>query len=108
MQRNPVDAAYRSKTNCVDYQTATTSLKDLAEGLATFPLIVQPGRPGTIGRHRPAGPPGRGHHRPALPDQFMEKVLEPLGMVDTAFDVPADKPDRFAANYQACPAGSSN
>src|ERR1041384_3468077 len=29
MESNPVDALYRSKTNGVDFQTATTSLKDL-------------------------------------------------------------------------------
>ncbi len=34
-----------------------------------------------------------------------EKVLKPLGMVDTDFHVPADKHERFAANYQAGPGG---
>ena len=33
-------------------------------------------------------------------DEFMrERILEPLGMVDTAFWVPADKRDRFAELY---------
>jgi CubicO group peptidase (beta-lactamase class C family) len=33
-------------------------------------------------------------------DAFLEKrVFSPLGMVDTAFHVPTDKIDRFAANY---------
>ena len=34
-------------------------------------------------------------------DYLKEKVLKPLGMVDTDFHVPADKHERFAANYQA-------
>ena len=33
-------------------------------------------------------------------DEYLRtEILEPLGMVDTAFHVPADKLDRFAANY---------
>ncbi|MFN8439789.1 MAG: serine hydrolase domain-containing protein [Caldilineaceae bacterium] len=31
---------------------------------------------------------------------FEQNILRPLGMVDTAFTVPATKQDRFAANYQ--------
>lgn len=34
-------------------------------------------------------------------DQFLqERIFNPLGMQDTFFSVPADKVDRFAANYQ--------
>lgn len=33
-------------------------------------------------------------------DFLRERIFEPLGMKDTAFWVPADKLDRFAANYQ--------
>ncbi len=34
-------------------------------------------------------------------DQFFrERIFEPLGMHDTFFEVPADKVDRFAANYR--------
>lgn len=32
-------------------------------------------------------------------DYLRTAIFEPLGMVDTAFDVPDDKVDRFAANY---------
>jgi CubicO group peptidase (beta-lactamase class C family) len=32
-----------------------------------------------------------------------QAIFEPLGMVDTAFHVPADKADRFAANYMRMP-----
>jgi CubicO group peptidase (beta-lactamase class C family) len=34
-----------------------------------------------------------------LEDYLKQAIFEPLGMVDTAFHVPADKADRFAANY---------
>ena len=44
MESNPVDALYRSKTSGVDFQTSDTSLKDIVERLATFPLIAQPGK----------------------------------------------------------------
>jgi CubicO group peptidase (beta-lactamase class C family) len=34
-------------------------------------------------------------------DEFLnERIIEPLGMIDTAFSVPDDKLDRFAANYE--------
>ena len=35
-----------------------------------------------------------------LPDVFAERLFVPLGMVDTAFMVPADKRDRFASYYR--------
>ncbi|MYE11051.1 MAG: beta-lactamase family protein [Gammaproteobacteria bacterium] len=34
---------------------------------------------------------------------FAEHIFEPLGMTDTAFSVPSDKVDRFAANYERGP-----
>ena len=45
MESNPVDALYRAKgADGVDYGTAETSLKEVTEKLATFPLIAQPGK----------------------------------------------------------------
>src|ERR1700760_709069 len=43
MESNPVDALYRAKDG-VDFGTATTSLKEVVDKLATFPLIAQPGQ----------------------------------------------------------------
>ncbi|MFF3323678.1 serine hydrolase domain-containing protein [Streptomyces sp. NPDC002889] len=40
-----------------------------------------------------------------LPEFLAERVFEPLGMVDTAFAVPADKLDRFTSYYRTDPAG---
>ena len=37
-------------------------------------------------------------------DEYLqEQIFEPLGMVDTGFDVPPEKIDRFAANYERGP-----
>ncbi len=37
-------------------------------------------------------------------DEYLqEQIFEPLGMVDTAFDVPPEKIERFAANYERGP-----
>src|SRR5579864_8050480 len=42
MESNPVDALYRAKgADGVDYGTAETSLQEVTEKLATFPLIAQ-------------------------------------------------------------------
>ncbi len=38
-----------------------------------------------------------------LAEYLREHILEPLGMIDTAFQVPADKAHRFAANYARNP-----
>ncbi len=41
----------------------------------------------------------------SLPDFLAERVFQPLGMVDTGFDVPADKLTRFTSYYRTGPAG---
>jgi CubicO group peptidase (beta-lactamase class C family) len=40
-----------------------------------------------------------------LPEFLAERLFEPLGMVDTAFEVPAGKLDRFTSYYRTDPAG---
>ncbi|MET7619777.1 serine hydrolase domain-containing protein [Streptomyces sp. NPDC005408] len=40
-----------------------------------------------------------------LQEFLAERLFEPLGMVDTAFEVPAGKLDRFTSYYRADPAG---
>lgn len=105
MESNPVDALYRAKDG-VDFQTAETSLAAVVDKLATFPLIAQPGKAwnysvstDVLGRlvEVIAGEP--------FEKYLVDKVVKPLGMVDTDFHVPSDKHDRFAANYQASPDG---
>jgi CubicO group peptidase (beta-lactamase class C family) len=40
-----------------------------------------------------------------LAEFFAERIFEPLGMVDTAFEVPAAKRDRLTSSYRPDPAG---
>jgi len=102
MESNPVDALYRSKTGGVDFQTGDTSLKDIVERLATFPLIAQPGKAWNYSVSTDV----LGYLVEVISGQpfekyLVEKVIKPLGMVDTDFFVPDSKHDRFSANYQA-------
>ncbi|MER6091175.1 serine hydrolase domain-containing protein [Streptomyces bluensis] len=41
-----------------------------------------------------------------LPEFLAERLFEPLGMVDTGFEVPAGKRDRFTSYYRADPPGA--
>ena len=105
MESNPVDAAYRAKDG-VDFQTATTSLKQVVEKLATIPLIAQPGKAWNYS----VATDVLGYLVEVISGQpfevfLREKVLEPLGMIDTDFFVPPEKHERLAANYSAGPAG---
>src|SRR5216683_4169276 len=102
MESNPVDALYRAKEGGVDFQMSTSSLKEVVDRLATFPLITQPGKAwnysvatDVLGRlvEVISGQP--------FEKFLLEQVIKPLGMVDTDFFVPDSKHERFAANYQA-------
>jgi CubicO group peptidase (beta-lactamase class C family) len=98
MEASPVDSMYREAG--VDFQTHKGSLKDVVELAATMPLLSQPGSEWNYSISTDvlgylveviSGQPF---------DRFLqERILGPLGMVDTSFHVPADKVERFAANY---------
>lgn len=105
MEATNVDALYRSK-NGIDFQTATTSLKEVVEKLATFPLIAHPGKAWNYSVSTDV----LGYLVEVISGQpfekyLVEKVIKPLGMVDTDFFVPDSKHDRFSANYQAGASG---
>ena len=78
----------------------STNLEEMADKLAQIPLAFDPGTDWTysvsidvLGRviEVASGQPL---------DVFLAKtIFEPLDMPDTAFNVPAEKLDRFAANY---------
>ncbi len=108
MEANPVDALYRKLG--VDFNWGNgASLEEVAGKLAECPLIAQPGTEwnysvstDVLGYlvQRISGMPFAAYLR--------EKVIAPLGMVDTDFYVPAAKLDRFASNYGATPEGGLN
>jgi CubicO group peptidase (beta-lactamase class C family) len=92
----PVDKLYRDK-KVLD---RNSSLEQMVEKLGTIPLRYQPGTHwhysvsvDVLGRvvEVISGKP--------LDEFFAERIFKPLDMKDTAFYVPRDKLDRFAANY---------
>ena len=104
MEAHPVDALYRA--NGIDFQTSEATLAELVERLATLPLIAQPGR----GWNYSVGTDVLGHLVAVISGQsferfLQERVLDPLGMADTGFHLPADRIGRFTANYAPAPGG---
>lgn len=103
-QRTNVDAVYR-KFGWGD-PTGGGTLEDMIEALAQLPLEASPGEVWTYSVStdvlgylvgKVAGLPF---------DAFVrQRILDPLGMVDTDFHVPASKASRFAACYLATPEG---
>ena len=98
MESTLVDALYRS--GGVDFQTSDATLGEVVERAAALPLLAQPGTAWNYSiatdvlGHLVAVIAGRPF------DEFLaERVLRPLGMADTGFQVPAAKLGRFAANY---------
>ena len=82
------------------------TLEGLVKSLSVIPLLYQPGTKwhysfstDVLGRVIEVA------CGQSLDKFFTERIFEPLGMVDTAFYVPADKIDRFATNYGPNPQG---
>ncbi len=98
MSATPIDALYREHE--IDFQVSRSSLGEVVEKVAALPLLAQPGRAWNYSiatdvlGHLVAELSGMPFER-----FLQQRVLDPLGMADTAFSVaPADLP-RFAANY---------
>jgi CubicO group peptidase (beta-lactamase class C family) len=103
-QRTNVDAAYR-KLHLGEIPTAV-SLEQMIEGLAQVPLEFSPGTAWNYGVSTDVVGylVGRISGQPF--EQFLRsRILDPLGMTDTDFMVPAAKASRFAACYAATPDG---
>jgi CubicO group peptidase (beta-lactamase class C family) len=104
MEATPVDALYRSTG--VDFQTSEATLAEVVERAAALPLIAQPGRAWNYSiatdvlGHLVAVISGR-----PFEEFLRERVIGPLGMVDTGFHVPEADHGRFAANYVRGPDG---
>ena len=99
-----VDEMYRQ--GGVDFQTSPLSLGEVVAKAAALPLLAQPGAEWNYSiatdvlGHLVAVVSGQD-----FGDFLRERVLGPLGMVDTDFHVPPDKMARFAANYARGPDG---
>jgi CubicO group peptidase (beta-lactamase class C family) len=94
-----VDAMYREAG--IDFTFGECSLGEMVERLAKMPLLAQPGAEWNYS----VATDVLGHLVAVISgqpfDEFLEKrIIGPLGMVDTAFDVPAAKLSRLAANYK--------
>ena len=98
LQSTLVDELYRE--HGIDFQTAECSLGELVERAAALPLLAQPGAEWNYSIATDV----LGHLVAVLSGEpfgefLQRRVIEPLGMVDTGFHVPAQKHARFAANY---------
>lgn len=98
MESTLVDELYRR--GGIDFHRTDASLAEVVGKLAELPLLAQPGAEWNYSvatdvlGHLVAVVSGRD-----FADVLRERVIAPLGMVDTDFFVPQDKLPRLAANY---------
>ncbi len=98
MERTNVDAAYRKLGLSGEKEGRT--LKDMIDGLATLPLLFDPGSAWSYSVATDVvGYLCEVFSGKSLDVFLQERILGPLGMTDTAFSVPPEKRDRFATNY---------
>ena len=103
-QRTNVDAAYR-KLHLGEIPTAV-SLEQMIDELARVPLEFSPGSAWNYGISTDVVGYLVGKVSGQPFEQFLRsRILDPLGMTDTDFMVPAAKASRFAACYAATPKG---
>ena len=103
-QRTNVDAAYR-KLHLGEIPTAV-SLEQMIDELAKVPLEFSPGSAWNYGISTDVVGYLVGQVSGQPFEQFLRsRILDPLGMTDTDFMVPAAKAARFAACYAATPKG---
>lgn len=93
----PIDDMYRNSI----FRSETASLEEKILGIAELPLRFQPGSAWNYS----VATDVCGYLVQVLADMpfedfLKERIFEPLGMVDTAFHVSADKLDRFAKLYR--------
>lgn len=76
------------------------SLETAINELARLPLAYQPGSKWHYSvPNRCVGAPDPGHLRAATAGFLRQRLFAPLGMEDTAFNVPAEKQNRLSAMY---------
>ena len=96
----PIDEMYRNSI----FRSETATLEEKITGMADLPLRFQPGSAWNYSIATDVC----GYLVQVLADMPFEdylagSILRPLGMVDTAFHVSADKVDRFAKLYRHMP-----
>ena len=94
----PVDARYKA----LKMSAASATLADMAKTLSDIPLVHEPGERWTYGVSTDL----LGYLVEVVSEMPFEaflqtRIFEPLGMIDTAFSIPPEKRDRFAALYSA-------
>ncbi len=104
MQSTQVDALYRDEG--IDFQASECTLGEMVERVAALPLLAQPGAEWNYS----VATDVLGHLVAVVSGEpfgefLLNRVIKPLGMVDTDFHVPAQKHGRFAANYAKSSAG---
>ena len=91
-----VDQMYR------DQKVSDGSLQDMAECLGELPLLYEPGTKWVYSVATDVlGLVIEKASGKALDKFLAARIFEPLGMVDTGFQLPAENIDRFAANYNS-------
>ena len=104
MQGN-IDAAYRKLKVAEDLRLGT--MQEFIEKLATIPLVFSPGEAWNYSVSTDVlGYLVEKISGMSFATYLEEKIFQPLGMVDTAFTVPADKAHRLTACYAAGVLGS--
>jgi CubicO group peptidase (beta-lactamase class C family) len=109
-QRTNVDAAYRKlkigAANLANPSEKVESLEEMVKTLAKVPLEFSPGEAWNYSVSTDVvGYLVQKVSGQKFEDFLKARLLEPLGMVDTDFHVPADKVHRFAACYARMPGG---
>ncbi|MDE2636877.1 MAG: serine hydrolase [Chloroflexota bacterium] len=97
---SPIDEMYRNSI----FRSETATLEEKITGMAELPLRFQPGSAWNYSIATDVC----GYLVQVLADMPFEdylaaEIFQPLGMIDTAFQVSADRIDRFAKLYQHLP-----
>ena len=99
MQASNVDAAYRELD--VGLPRRGYTLQKMIDQLATLPLEFSPGERWNYSLATEVlGYLVEVISGQSLPEYMQQAIFEPLGMVDTSFEIPPDKVDRLASCYE--------
>ena len=99
MHASNIDAVYRDLK--LGWPSKGYVLQDMIDQLAALPLEFSPGERWNYSVSTDVlGYLVELISGQSLPDFMRSAIFEPLGMVDTSFEIPADKVDRLASCYE--------